>query len=93
MFVLMLTYCVRVNAEKVRSHVCVNARTHYNKSSCMFIVLAFCIHNKNIQHCFHIDGVDHIYWNHPSESFVVDIVDIYHSDHDAIFLSMPFCRT
>ena len=33
--------------------------------------------------------LDHIYWNHPSESCVVDVVDIYYSDHDGTFLSIP----
>lgn len=32
--------------------------------------------------------LDHIYCNQPSASFVVDVVDVYYSDHDAYFLSL-----
>ena len=33
--------------------------------------------------------LDHIYWNQSSENCLVDVVDIYYSDHNATFLSIP----
>ena len=33
--------------------------------------------------------LDHIYYNQPCTRCVVDVVDIYFSDHDACFVSIP----